>query len=149
MDSTFMLITGLEILVLVLAGFLFLVLSKFPFIFKLIFAKTAVFEIQDNGIATPVKSKSIAGAMVTKNGTYLYTKNDVIRWCGITCIIANKDSDARAINPDVAPILSLFKKHNVDSLEDVEAILKAPLVTPEVYARMLKEQQEAQEQESI
>lgn len=146
-SSDMYLIMGLEFTCMLLFAALFLIVTKFPFVFKLLFAKTGVFEIQDNGILQITKSRSIAGAMVTKTGTYLYGRNDIVRWSGITCILANKDSDARALNPIIAPVLSLFKQHNVDSLEDVESILKAPLVTPKQYEEMQKERA-AQERES-
>lgn len=133
----FYLMLILEVLLMMVTFILVLIVSKFPFVLKLLFAKSCVFEIQESGNMLPVKSRSIAGAMITKSGTYNYTKKDTLRWCGISSIIAHRDSDARALNPDIMPVLSLLRKVHVDSLEDIECILKSPVISKEDYEKTL------------
>jgi len=116
-----------------------LFVSKFPAFAKLIFAKRVVWEIDGDGQMLPVKARTHSGAMITKGGIYPYTKEDVIRCSGLTGVLAHKASDSRAINPRLMPVFSLFKRLNVDSLEDLESLLKAPLVSKEEYETMIKE----------
>ncbi|MDK2948514.1 MAG: hypothetical protein PWQ63_1674 [Methanolobus sp.] len=141
-----MIIITLEVIIMILMTALLLIVAKFAPFLPLLFAKEGVIEIGESGQAVPRKARSVASTMITKKSDrpYRYTKKDVIRLCGITFIIANKDTDARAINPDVMPVISILKKGNVDSMEDVEAILKAPLYSKEKYEELLKAQKAQQ-----
>lgn len=118
---------------------LILFVSKFPAFVKLIAAKRVVWEIDGDGQMLPVKARTHSGAMITATGIYPYVKEDIVRCSGLTGILAHKASDARALNPRLMPVFSLFKHSNVDSMEDIESILKAPLITQEDYQKMLKE----------
>lgn len=136
----------LELIIVLLGTTLLIFVAKFPALFKLIFAKRCVWEIDGDGQMSPVKARTHSGAMLTENAVYPFTKNDVVRCFGLTGILAHKASDSRALNPRLMPVLSLFKQSNVDSLEDIEAILKAPLITEAKYLEMEKAQTaEAQE----
>jgi len=139
MISDFYIIIILEALVGLLATVLMIFLSKFPGFAKLIFAKRVVWEIDGDGQMMPVKARTHSGAMITTSGIYPYTKEDVVRCSGLTGILAHKASDSRALNPRLMPVFSLFKQLNVDSMEDIESILKAPLVTQEHYQKILRE----------
>jgi|SRR6056297_439612 len=132
-------IMGLGALNVVEFVVILLFVSKFPAFVKLIAAKRVVFEIDGDGQMMPVKARTHSGAMITKSGIYPYTKEDVIRCSGLTGILAHKASDSRALNPRLMPVFSLFKRLNVDSLEDLESLLKAPLVSKEEYETMIKE----------
>ncbi len=135
---------ALEAIIMILLTALMIVVAKFAPFLPLIFAKQGVLEINESGVIVPRKARSVASTMITTNGDrpYRYTKKDTLRLCGITFVLANKDSDARALNPDVIPVISILKNLNVDSLEDVEAILKAPLYTQEKYEELVKAQKQ-------
>lgn len=151
MISQFYIMLILEGIIAVLLSVQLIFFMKFPSLWKLLLAKRVVWEIDGDGVMTPVKARTHSGAMMTDSGIYPYTKKDVVRWSGLSGILAHKASDSRAINPDVLPVLSLLRKVNVDSLEDIEAILKAPLLTKEEYAELQKQEEkrikEAEEEE--
>lgn len=137
--NNFYIMVGLEVIIVLLLGVLAVFVGKFPVFAKLIFAKRVVWEIDGDGQMTPVKARTHSGAMITKSGIYPYNKEDIVRCSGLTGILVHKASDSRAINPRIAPVLSLFKSKNIDSMEHIEAILKAPLISNEKYEQMLKE----------
>lgn len=142
-------ITGLGALNVIEFVVILLFVSKFPAFVKLITAKRVVFEIDGDGQMVPVKARTHSGAMITKGGIYPYTKEDVIRCSGLTGILAHKASDSRAINPRLMPVFSLFKRLNVDSMEDIESLLKAPLVSKAEYEAMMKKETIKQNYEAI
>lgn len=138
--NDYYIIMGLGSFIVVLLVPLILIVSKFPAFVKLMFAKRVVWEIDGDGQMKPVKARTHSGAMITKDAIYTFTKEDVVRCSGLTGILAHKASDSRAINPKLLPVFSLFKGLNVDSLEDIESILKAPMVSKAEYEEMKKGQ---------
>lgn len=119
---------------------IFIIFAKFPSLIALLTSKNVVWEIEGTGNMEAKKAKAIGGSLKTKRGIYFYERPDVVSFHGVRGVLANMSTDAKAIRPEIQPVLSLMKKLRVDNRERLDALLTAPLITKEQYKELLAAQ---------
>jgi hypothetical protein len=135
MITTFVALGLLFLFILVVAVFLYM----YPTVLALITSRSLVWEVSGTGNFRARPAKELYGALKTKKGVYFYEKLDVVTCHGKNGIIVN-ESNAKALRPDIQPVLSLMKRLNIKNRESIAAILSLPLVTKEQYDQMIEEE---------
>jgi hypothetical protein len=101
-----------------------LLVWRFPFIFRGIFAQRFVFFCGIDGSIRPEPARVEGYGMRTDSGVYNFEREDVVTFCGVPSILVYRPI-AKAIRPNIAPIFRKLKKAGIKNKNAYKEIVES------------------------
>ncbi|WP_321418184.1 hypothetical protein [uncultured Methanomethylovorans sp.] len=109
-----------------------LLVWRFPFILRGIFAQRFVFFCGIDGSIRPEPARVEGYGMRTDSGVYNFEREDVVTFCGVPSILVYRPI-AKAIRPNIAPIFRKLKKAGIKNKNAYKEIIESKPMSMEDF----------------